>query len=53
MPPIKPYVIYRNATLVACEETANAADAMIEPIIVTGRKPHRLAIALTNGPAIK
>lgn len=45
--------MYKNKTLVAREETANAADAIIEPIIVTGRKPHRFAIALTNGPAIK
>lgn len=53
MPPIMPYVIYKNPALVAYEETANAADAIIEPIIVTGRKPHRFAIPLTNGPAIK
>lgn len=39
--------------LVACDEIANAAAAMNEPIIVTGRNPHRFAIALTNGPAIK
>lgn len=45
--------MYKNATLVACDDIANAADPMIEPIMVTGRKPHRFAIALTNGPAIK
>lgn len=53
MPPINPYITYRNDKLVACDEMANAADAMNEPIMVTGRKPHRFAIALTNGPAIK
>lgn len=53
MPPIMPYEIYKNVTLVARDEMANAADAIIVPIIVTGRKPHRFAIALTNGPAIK
>lgn len=53
MPPMKPYVIYRNSMDGACDETANATDAIIAPTIVTGRKPHRFAIALTNGPAIK
>lgn len=35
------------------EDTANAADATNEPAIVIGRNPHRFAIALTKGPAIK
>lgn len=53
IPPITPNVMYNTGMLVANDETANAAAARMEPAIVIGRNPHRLAIALTNGPAIK
>lgn len=53
MPPIKPNVKYKNGNPFAFDETAKAADAINEPAIVIGLKPHRFAMALTNGPAIK
>lgn len=53
MPPIKPNVMYKYGNPSACDDTANAADAINAPTIVIGLKPHRFAIAETNGPAIK
>lgn len=53
MPPINPKVTKRYGRPVACDEMAKAADAINDPAIVIDRNPHRFAMALTNGPAIK